>query len=214
MTTVSCRLCLFEFSLVTTKTQAIEYDDGKHVHCYTWSNGLPFSSMRQVMVNLVKYEMKRMVRPDTFEIVYKNAWITNHQITADNVAEIVLGGRARWKIENECFNTLKNQGYNLEHSYGHGENNLSFNFAILTTLAFFMHQILEFKDELFQALRKKCGSKMNLWNKLRTYIENLIFESFEVLMGYILDRRPYIGDRLLTPADYGTIIRAGPMIVG
>jgi hypothetical protein len=24
------------------------------------------------------------------------------------------GGRARWRIENETFNTLKNQGYNFE----------------------------------------------------------------------------------------------------
>ena len=31
------------------------------------------------------------------------------------------GGRARWKIENETFNTLKNQGYNFEHNYGHGD---------------------------------------------------------------------------------------------
>jgi hypothetical protein len=28
---------------------------------------------------------------------------------------LVKGGRARWKIENEAFNTLKNQGYHLEH---------------------------------------------------------------------------------------------------
>ena len=27
-------------------------------------------------------------------------------------------GRCRWKIENETFNTLKNQGYNFEHNYG------------------------------------------------------------------------------------------------
>jgi hypothetical protein len=28
------------------------------------------------------------------------------------------GGRARWKIENETFNTLKNQGYQFEHNFG------------------------------------------------------------------------------------------------
>ncbi len=26
---------------------------------------------------------------------------------------IINGGRARWKVENETFNTLKNQGYSL-----------------------------------------------------------------------------------------------------
>jgi hypothetical protein len=28
---------------------------------------------------------------------------------------MVRGARARWKIENETFNTLKNQGYHIEH---------------------------------------------------------------------------------------------------
>jgi hypothetical protein len=41
------------------------------------------------------------------------------------------GGRARWKIENETFNTLKNQGYHFEHNYRHGTQNLSVVFAIL-----------------------------------------------------------------------------------
>ena len=27
----------------------------------------------------------------------------------------MLIGRSRWKIENETFNTLKNQGYHFEH---------------------------------------------------------------------------------------------------
>ena len=34
------------------------------------------------------------------------------------------GGRARWKIENETFNTLKNQGYHFEHNYGHGKKSV------------------------------------------------------------------------------------------
>jgi hypothetical protein len=41
-------------------------------------------------------------------------------------------GRCRWKIENECFNTLKNQGYHLEHNYGHGQKNLSYNMYLFT----------------------------------------------------------------------------------
>ncbi|MEZ4549426.1 MAG: hypothetical protein R2874_02835 [Desulfobacterales bacterium] len=45
------------------------------------------------------------------------------------------GGRARWKIENETFNTLKNQGYNFEHNYGLGVKNLSLIFAMLMMLA-------------------------------------------------------------------------------
>jgi hypothetical protein len=32
-------------------------------------------------------------------------------LTPDNVQQVARGGRTRWRIENETFNTLKNQGY-------------------------------------------------------------------------------------------------------
>src|SRR5918998_1373581 len=34
------------------------------------------------------------------------------------VYRIMQGARARWRIENETFNTLKNQGYHFEHNFG------------------------------------------------------------------------------------------------
>jgi len=43
--------------------------------------------------------------------------VTDLAITTDNAMEIMRCGRARWRIENETFNTLKNQGYNLGHNY-------------------------------------------------------------------------------------------------
>lgn len=201
-----------EFSLVTTKTYSLEHDDGKHIHVYRWSNDLPLNSKRKALVNFVEYEMKKLDMPGKYKTVYKNTWITSHTITEKNVSEIVLGGRVKWKIENECFNSQKNQGYNLEHSYGHGEKYLSFNFAVLTVLAFFFHQILEYKDEWYQACRKKCGSKINLWNKLRSATEHFVFESFEVLLDYTLNKSKYFGDRQLTPYDLPVkITRDGPV---
>ena len=65
-----------------------------------------------------------------------NAWVT------DRCAPTVqLVGS--WKIENEAFNTLKNQGYHLKHNFGHGDRHLSEAFFTLNLLAFFMHQIFE-----------------------------------------------------------------------
>ena len=64
------------------------------------------------------------------------SWVTDLTITRDNARHLVRGGRARWKIENETFNTLKNQDYHLEHNFGHGEQNLSVVFAMLMMLAF------------------------------------------------------------------------------
>lgn len=99
---------------------------------------------------------------------------------------LVKGGRAKWKIENEKFNTLKNQGYHAEHNYGHGKKNLSFNFFILILLAFFMHQIFELTNPLYQKCRGTFSSRKEYWNQLRCTIRVLIFRSLEELLIYIL----------------------------
>ena len=41
----------------------------------------------------------------------KFTWITDFSVTDETVYLFMRGGRARWKVENETFNTLKNQGY-------------------------------------------------------------------------------------------------------
>ena len=42
-------------------------------------------------------------------------------------------------------------------------------FFILNLLTFFMHQIFELTDTLYQQLRKEMGSKKNLWGCLRVF---------------------------------------------
>ena len=61
-----------------------------------------------------------VVNAQTGEQLYHNSWITNHQVTAENVAEAAQAGRGRWKIENENNNVLKTKGYHVEHNFGHG----------------------------------------------------------------------------------------------
>ena len=70
------------------------------------------------------------------------AWVTDLALTPDTVYSMMRGARARWKIENETFNTLKNQGYHFEHNFGHGKENLPTVMAYLMLLAFFIDQIL------------------------------------------------------------------------
>ena len=91
------------------------------------------------------------------------------------------GGRARWKIENETFNTLKNQGYNFEHNYGHGNNNLSTVFAMLMMLAFLIDQIQQRCCGLFQAALKKAGSKKSFWEKVRAAFFMFTIDSWKSL---------------------------------
>jgi hypothetical protein len=84
-------------------------------------------------------------------------------------------GRSRWKIENETFNTLKNQGYHFEHNYGHGHQNLSVVLAMLMMLAFLVDQTQQLCCPQFAAAWKKCISKRALWERMRE-----IFHQFEV----------------------------------
>jgi hypothetical protein len=86
---------------------------------------------------------------------------------------------------------LKNQGYDLEHNYGHGKENLAFNFLLLTLLAFFFHQIFELTDLPNQASRKKFGSKKHMWETFRSYIKILIFETWEILLDFALTPTKY-----------------------
>ena len=95
------------------------------------------------------------------------SWVTDLRVSKRNVYHLMRGGRARWKIENETFNTLKNQGYNFEHNYGHGTQHLSVVFATLMMLAFLVDQTQQLCCAVFQAVWAKLGSKRMLWERMR-----------------------------------------------
>jgi len=88
---------------------------------------------------------------------------------------LVRGARARWKIENETFNTLKNQGYHFEHNDGH--ENLSVVLAFLTMLAFLVDPVPQLCCPLFQATWKKVGSKRLLRERMRSHFWHFTFRS-------------------------------------
>jgi hypothetical protein len=108
-------------------------------------------------------------------------WVTDLPITRHNARWLVRGGRCRWKIENETFNTLKNQGYHYEHNFGHGEKNLSVVFSMLMMLAFLVDQVQQLCCPIFQATWKKLGSKRALWEELRSHFSHFIFQSMQHL---------------------------------
>ena len=114
------------------------------------------------------------------------SWVTDLNIRRANARHLVRGGRARWKIENETFNTLKNQGYHFEHNYGHGKQHLSVVFAMLMMLAFLVNQVEQHCCPLFRAVWYKFGSKRMLWEKLRSHYWHFIFRSMQHLYEVML----------------------------
>jgi hypothetical protein len=121
------------------------------------------------------------------------SWITDLTLTPDTVYSVMRGGRARWKIENETFNTLKNQGYNLEHNYGHGEQNLSVVLALVMMLAFLVDQVQQRCCPLFQAAWEKMQTKRHLWEEIRHLFQAFLFASYGQLLEALirgLQRQP------------------------
>lgn len=159
-------------------------DDKGRLHRYRWQNDVPLHGDKAaIRVNFFEYSLFNKNGKRS----YRNSWVTDVVITNDNVETMTKVGRCRWKIENECFNTLKNQGYYIEHNYGHGKQYLSFNMYLLTLLAFYFHQIFELTDGAYQACRKKLGSKRYLWEVFRGDMRQLIFTSWVAIMDFILN---------------------------
>ena len=146
------------------------------VHRFRFVNDMPLNaSNADVQVNFIEY----------WEIgddqVQHFSWVTDLRVNKRNVFHLMRGGRARWKIENETFNTLKNQGYNFEHNYGHGKQHLSVVFAMLMMLAFLVDQTQQLCCALFQAVWAKLGSKRRLWERMRALFYDYAFESMRQL---------------------------------
>jgi len=159
--------------------QVVSSDLKGRRHTYTYLNKVPLSAKEDApTVNYIHYELTNKAG----KVTYRNSWVTDIEVDNFNVIPLAKAGRCRWKIENECFNTLKNQGYSLSHNFGHGKQNLSHNMYLLTMLAFFFHQIFELSDPAYQICRRTYVSKTYLWETFRSLIRFFIFESWDDLM--------------------------------
>jgi hypothetical protein len=159
------------------------------VHRFRFVNDLPLNaSHSDLRINFIEYWEMGATKVQHF------SWVTDLRVSTRNVYHLMRGGRARWKIENETFNTLKNQGYHFEHNYGHGTQNLSVVFAILMMLAFLVDQAQQLCCALFQAVWAKLGSKRLLWERMRslfyTYHLHSMRELFEALFYGFEKARP------------------------
>ncbi len=162
----------------------LEIKDSKgKKYVYGWINQVPLNGTANAdEVNFFQFKIINKNKKTT----YKNSWVTDIHIDKGNIRNLVKGGRARWKVENETFNTLKNQGYHLEHNYGHGKKNLSMVFFMLNLLAFYTHQILELTDPLYQKCRQDFSSRKEFWNQIRCTFRFMVFESWESMIEKII----------------------------
>jgi hypothetical protein len=110
------------------------------------------------------------------QVTYRNSFITDLAVDRHTVVELIACGRARWKIENETFNTLKTKGYNLEHNFGHGEANLA---------AFAFHTVADLAEPLWRKARAVTHTRIGFFNVMRALTVYIVFASWAQLLKII-----------------------------
>ena len=178
---------LFESLLALEDADEVTTFSGKTLDQIDWeirlAQDLPLNETHQdLRVNFLEYTEF----DEAGEVRKHFSWVSDLEINRRWALHLVRGGRARWKIENETFNTLKNQGYQFEHNFGHGRQNLSVVFAMLMMLAFLVDQTQQLCCPLFRAVWQKVGSKRALWEQLRSHVYHFVFESMRHLYEVML----------------------------
>ena len=169
---------LFQWVETTPGTEVVEMTDADGVrHRFRYLNGAPLNDANfELEVNFLEYwEFKPNGKERHF------SWVTDLPIDEFNVMDLMRAGRARWRIENETFNTLKNQGYRFEHNFGHGKKHLATVFAHLMMLAFLIDQVQRRCCALFQAAQAKAGRARYFWEELRALVLQLVVPDWETL---------------------------------
>jgi hypothetical protein len=152
-------------------------------HEYRWAQGVPLTDTEDSLkVNWCEVR----ITDGEGATLYRNAFITDWEITAENVAGLVAAGRARWKIENENNNVLKTRGYHLEHNFGHGKKHLASVLLTMNLLAFGLHTLLEVTDSSYRMIRVAVGARRKFFQHLEALTTYLYFETWERLMDFMM----------------------------
>ena len=146
---------------------------------WRWTPGLPIRDGKDALeVNWLEI----VIRDSSGKTTYRNSFITDLPVDADSVEDLAAAGRARWKIESETFNTLKTKGYNLEHNFGHGKNNLSAVLATLNLIAFAIRLAAELADQAWKTAIDVAGARVRFFNILRALTAYILFPSWDSLL--------------------------------
>lgn len=157
--------------------------EGKHTCEVSWVWSVPLNNANDdLKVDFLEYKEF----DEKGKCVKHFTWVTDLLVNVRTAWLLARGGRAHWKVENETFNTLKNQGYHFEHNFGHGVHNLSVVFATLMMLAFLVDQVQQLTCPLFRAVYAKLGSKRALWDNLRSHFRHFLFSSMQQIYEVIL----------------------------
>ena len=181
-------LCEFRRGLTPSTHHETSAKGGqKREYRYSWLCDLPIRDGGDALA--VNWIDVSIVTPSG-KTTYHASFITNLIPNKENISELIACARSRWKIENETFNVLKNNGYHLEHNFGHGRQTLSSVLVIFNLLAFSMHHACDAAETLWQQARETCGARSRLFIHLWTISTYHVFQNWRALMKTIITGRP------------------------
>jgi len=173
---------LYDFIGGTTKEQhevRVRKRAITEIFRYRWIEHVPLREDKDaMMVNWIGFQ----ILDAKGKIKYTMAWVTSLPVSKDNIADIVACGRARWKIENESFNVMKNHGYALEHNFGHGKKFLAMILAAFNLLAFAWHSVLDLLEPPWQAAREVAAKRTRFFTNMVTLTAFVVFPSWPVFL--------------------------------
>jgi hypothetical protein len=185
---------LYEWLEYLDKNEEVQSQTTKHwqgksrqVYCYRFVNQIPLREQQPAL--LVNWCELTILNTDNNSVIYHNAFVTNHLINLNNVAEVVECGRCRWKTENENHNTLK-KGYNLEHNFGHGQKHLSSMLLSLNLLAFLFHSVLHLLDPSYQKIRCQRVTRKGFFQDILCLTKYFLFDNWQHLIDFMLGDAP------------------------
>jgi hypothetical protein len=154
---------------------------------YRWFTGAPLREGKDALcVNWIGVT----ISDAKGKVTYNGAFVTSLKVSSENVAEIAACARARWKIENETFNVLKNNGYHLEHNFGHGKQYLAMTFAAMNLLAFAFHTVCDCLEQLWTAARQAKRARKRFFEHIRTITSYLVFPNWKTLITTLIKSKP------------------------
>lgn len=152
---------------------------GDKRHRFSYVNDVPLNDERSdLRVNFLEYWEDNLKTGKTVHF----SWVTDRVLSEKTVYSLMRGGRARWHIENQTFNTLKNQGYHFEHNFGHGYQHLNTVLTSLMFLAFLVDQVQQLCCARFQKAWRRLTTKRRVWEHWRAHFFHFLFDSWEAFL--------------------------------
>ncbi len=152
--------------IIQDNTENKSSEDGKITKNYTWINNIPYGDHT---LHWIKCQEKKPPWPKNKTGITNFIYLSSFEINKKNCHAIVEAGRLRQKIENEGFNTQKNQGYNMTHKYSRVSDLAYKNYYQSLQIAHIIVSMVELSSKV-RKLRKNMTLKF-LWECLIGFLK-------------------------------------------